>query len=151
VRPPFRCSAAELGRAIRLALEATETPGLANTPESPERKRRDLSNGPESPERKRRDLPDGPLETPLSAAPITPATWGTGLYSPTPTIIEAARSLYARHTVHDITRSDAGAAGHSPAGGAAVDPPAAAGHGAGGARGLLIGESGSSPKRSTFG
>ena len=26
-----------------------------------------------------------------------------------PTIIEAARSLYARHTVHDITRSDAGA------------------------------------------
>jgi hypothetical protein len=95
VRPPFRCSAAELGRAIRLALEATETPGLANTPESPERKRR--------------DLPDRPLETPLPAAPLTPATWGTGLYSPTPTIIEAARSLYARHTVHDITRSDAGA------------------------------------------
>jgi len=26
-----------------------------------------------------------------------------------PAIIEAARSLYARHTVHDITRSDAGA------------------------------------------
>ncbi|MBU6223009.1 MAG: DUF2075 domain-containing protein [Planctomycetes bacterium] len=46
---------------------------------------------------------------PLSPAPITPATWGTGSYSPTPTIIEAARSLYARHTVHDITRSDAGA------------------------------------------
>ena len=42
-------------------------------------------------------------------APITPSTWGTGSYSPTPTIIEAARSLYARHTVHDITRSDAGA------------------------------------------
>ena len=40
---------------------------------------------------------------------IDPATWGTGSYSPTPTIIEAARSLYARHTVHDITRSDAGA------------------------------------------
>jgi hypothetical protein len=44
-----------------------------------------------------------------AAAPITPSTWGTGSYSPTPTIIEAARSLYARHTVHDITRSDAGA------------------------------------------
>jgi len=42
-------------------------------------------------------------------APITPSTWGSGSYSPTPTIIEAARSLYARHTVHDITRSDAGA------------------------------------------
>ena len=46
---------------------------------------------------------------PLSPAAIDPATWGTGSYSPTPTIIEAARSLYARHTVHDITRSDAGA------------------------------------------
>jgi len=44
-----------------------------------------------------------------ATAPITPSTWGTGSYSPTPTIIEAARSLYARHTVHDITRSDAGA------------------------------------------
>ncbi len=45
----------------------------------------------------------------LSPAAIDPATWGTGSYSPTRTIIEAARSLYARHTVHDITRSDAGA------------------------------------------
>jgi hypothetical protein len=43
------------------------------------------------------------------SAAIDPAAWGTGSYSPTPTIIEAARSLYARHTVHDITRSDAGA------------------------------------------
>jgi len=43
------------------------------------------------------------------SATIDPALWGTGSYSPTPTIIEAARSLYARHTVHDITRSDAGA------------------------------------------
>jgi hypothetical protein len=40
---------------------------------------------------------------------IDPSTWGEGNYSPTPTIIEAARSLYARHTVHDITRNDAGA------------------------------------------
>ena len=37
------------------------------------------------------------------------------------------------------------------AGGAAVDPPAAAGHGAGRPRGLLVRESGSSPTRSTFG
>ena len=44
-----------------------------------------------------------------AASAIDPAAWGTGSYSPTPTIIEAARSLYARHTVHDITRSDAGA------------------------------------------
>jgi hypothetical protein len=40
---------------------------------------------------------------------LDPATWARGVYSPTPTIIEAARSLYARHTVHDITRADAGA------------------------------------------
>jgi hypothetical protein len=37
------------------------------------------------------------------------------------------------------------------AGGAAVDRKAAAGHGAGGARSLRVGESGSSPMRSTFG
>jgi hypothetical protein len=40
---------------------------------------------------------------------IAPETWGTGSYSPTPTIIEAARSLYAHHTVGEITRNDAGA------------------------------------------
>ena len=70
VRPPFRCDAAGLARAIRLALDtAGGVPGAA----------------------------------------IDPATWGEGAYAPTPTIIEAARSLYSRHTVHDITRSDAGA------------------------------------------
>jgi hypothetical protein len=35
------------------------------------------------------------------------AEWGLGVYSPTPTILEAARALYARHTVQDITRNDA--------------------------------------------
>ena len=35
-------------------------------------------------------------------------SWGSGRYSPTPTIIEAARSLYSRHTVHDIIRHGAG-------------------------------------------
>ncbi len=50
------------------------------------------------------------LAQPTERGPtLTPATWGAGNYSPTPTIIEAARSLYARHTVHDITRNDAGA------------------------------------------
>lgn len=34
-------------------------------------------------------------------------SWGRGRYSPTPTIIEAARALYGRHTVHDIIRHDA--------------------------------------------
>jgi hypothetical protein len=40
---------------------------------------------------------------------IDPATWSTAPYRPTPTIIEAARALYARHSVQDIARHDAGA------------------------------------------
>jgi hypothetical protein len=35
--------------------------------------------------------------------------WGAAPYQPTPTILEAARALYARHTVAAITRNDAGA------------------------------------------
>lgn len=34
--------------------------------------------------------------------------WITGRYSPTPTIIEAARALYSNHTVEDITKKEAG-------------------------------------------
>ena len=37
------------------------------------------------------------------------AVWEASGYRPTPTIIQAATALYARHTVHDITRNDAGA------------------------------------------
>ncbi len=35
--------------------------------------------------------------------------WGRAPYHPTPTIIEAARALYARHSVDSISRNDAGA------------------------------------------
>jgi hypothetical protein len=35
--------------------------------------------------------------------------WGRGRYCPSPTIIEAARTLYATHSVDSITRNDAGA------------------------------------------
>lgn len=35
--------------------------------------------------------------------------WGRSPYQPTPTIIQAARSLYAQHSVEAISRSDAGA------------------------------------------
>ena len=35
--------------------------------------------------------------------------WGKAPYHPTPTIIEAARSLYSRHSVEEISRHDAGA------------------------------------------
>ena len=67
VRPPRRCSAADLSQAIH--------DGLA--------------------------LVDGP--------PLDGAAWGAGAYQPTPTIIEAARALYANHTVDAISRNDAGA------------------------------------------
>jgi hypothetical protein len=40
---------------------------------------------------------------------IDPTTWGTAPYRPTPTIVEAARALYARHSVDAISRHDAGA------------------------------------------
>lgn len=41
--------------------------------------------------------------------PIDGAGWGRAPYRPTPTIIQAARALYARHSVDAISRSDAGA------------------------------------------
>ena len=37
------------------------------------------------------------------------AAWEASGYRPTPTIIQAATALYARHNVEDITRNDAGA------------------------------------------
>ena len=40
---------------------------------------------------------------------ITANYFANGRYSPTPTIVEAALSLYNNHTVDEITRSDAGA------------------------------------------
>jgi hypothetical protein len=44
-----------------------------------------------------------------SGPPLDDAAWGTAAYHPTPTIIEAARALYARHSVEAISRHDAGA------------------------------------------
>lgn len=38
---------------------------------------------------------------------IDPQEWVTGRYRPTPTIVEAAMALYARHSVADISRNDA--------------------------------------------
>jgi hypothetical protein len=46
----------------------------------------------------------------LSAGtPIDGSAWGRAPYRPTPTIVEAARALYSRHSVEAITRNDAGA------------------------------------------
>ena len=45
----------------------------------------------------------------LQGPSIDISMWESGRYLPTPTIIEAARALYAGHSVETISRSDAGA------------------------------------------
>ena len=67
VRPPRRCNAGGLARAISEARSETAGPALEG------------------------------------------AAWIVAPYRPTPTIIEAAQALYARHTVEAISRNDAGA------------------------------------------
>jgi DNA polymerase III delta prime subunit len=47
--------------------------------------------------------------TSIDADPIDSYEWISASYQPTPTIIEAAQSLYSRHSVEDISRHDAGA------------------------------------------
>lgn len=52
------------------------------------------------------------LDSLLAAAngnALDPHTWQLASYRPTPTIVEAARSLYAEHSVLAIARNDAGA------------------------------------------
>ncbi len=44
-----------------------------------------------------------------SGLPLNAMEWGRAPYHPTPTIIEAARALYANHSVEAISRHDAGA------------------------------------------
>jgi len=60
---------------------------------------------------RRKDLRDVITDGLVSTAgdAIDGAAWGTAPYEPTPTIIEAARVLYARHSVEAISRHDAGA------------------------------------------
>jgi hypothetical protein len=45
----------------------------------------------------------------VSDAAIDQQKWATAAYRPTPTIVEAARALYAQHSVEAIARFDAGA------------------------------------------
>ena len=45
----------------------------------------------------------------VAGEPINANQWAAGRYSPTPTIIEAARALWNGHSVIEISRSDAGA------------------------------------------
>jgi hypothetical protein len=55
----------------------------------------------------RRSLEDGLGQT--NGPRLDGEAWGSAPYQPTPTIIEAARALYARHSVEAISRHDAGA------------------------------------------
>jgi hypothetical protein len=45
----------------------------------------------------------------IQGVPLDGVQWGAASYHPTPTIIEAAQSLYAQHSVDAIARHDAGA------------------------------------------
>ncbi len=51
---------------------------------------------------------DQALQT-ITGEAINPQQWSTAPYHPTPTIVEAARALYAQHSVEAIARYDAGA------------------------------------------
>ena len=46
--------------------------------------------------------------------PIDSVEWEQGRYRPTPTIIEAAMALLQKHSVHEISRSDASATRPQP-------------------------------------
>ncbi len=56
-----------------------------------------------------RVLPHGLTLVSGAVTEIDGQAWGAAPYHPTPTIIEAARALYARHSVEAISRNDAGA------------------------------------------
>jgi hypothetical protein len=45
----------------------------------------------------------------VTGTTLDPLAWARAPYQPTPTIIEAAQALYARHSVDSIARHDAGA------------------------------------------
>ena len=55
-----------------------------------------------------RKLIDARVEEPNGAL-VDPVAWHRSRYQPTPTIIEAAKALYSRHSVEEIARNDAGA------------------------------------------
>lgn len=63
-----------------------------------------LSNGRDLGEIIRRSLSYMPFQERFDAR-----TWANSGYKPTPTIVEAARALYRKHSVEQISRSEAGA------------------------------------------
>jgi hypothetical protein len=55
-----------------------------------------------------RKVVDSALQS-IPGSPLDDKKWSRAPYHPTPTIVEAARALYAQHSVEDIARYDAGA------------------------------------------
>jgi hypothetical protein len=88
---------------ILIATEAEQIPALALTPDS------DLVYRPVSTNvGALRRVIDGALSA-ISGSPLDNLRWAGAPYHPTPTIVEAARALYAQHSVEAIARHDAGA------------------------------------------
>ena len=88
---------------ILVATEATECPPV-ELQADPDKLYRPLVVDPQS--------FHGVLESAVakvSGAPVDADAWARASYHPTPTIIEAARALYAQHSVEAIARFDAGA------------------------------------------
>lgn len=56
-----------------------------------------------------REVIDLVLDSMPHARVVDPQEWATSSYHPSPSIVEAARALYANHSVEAIARSDAGA------------------------------------------
>jgi hypothetical protein len=88
---------------ILIATEATECPPI-DLQSDPDKVYRPVIVDPRS----FRETLDLALRA-ISGAVLDPRVWSHAPYHPTPTIVEAARALYAQHSVEAIARFDAGA------------------------------------------
>jgi hypothetical protein len=88
---------------ILIATEATGCPAF-HLQADPDNLYRPISVDPAS----LRSVVDGALAK-VTGAPVNAEAWARASYHPTPTIVEAARALYAQHSVEAIARFDAGA------------------------------------------
>ena len=88
---------------ILIATEATDCPPV-ELQADPDKLYRPLVVDPQS----FRDVLESAVKE-ISGAPVDADAWARASYHPTPTIVEAARALYAQHSVEAIARFDAGA------------------------------------------
>ena len=88
---------------ILVATEATESPSVGLRADTDMVYRPTLVNSAGL-----RDTVDSALRT-VTGSMLNADTWSRAPYHPTPTIVEAARALYAQHSVEAIARFDAGA------------------------------------------